>query len=640
MDDKEFEPKIVKKRKRSHNKNTKKSKNKKPPQWFLDYMEDDEEDTESESLSEEEQRPRRPRNAAISAREAIREELSKLHDSEDEDEDEDVVEYFEHDLKPLEDSIVKHIASLLGKDQREALLPKIERGVQKAFELFKDLLEEKFNSLFGSMPTSNLWKLGLGPNEIQEYAPMIRELRQGHEKDRVDIKRILDTKLEFEAKQKLLQMYDLLQNVDEYTPEYLALESAINSIIKVAEKSPLDTKQVAVLKQQEEELLKKVEKVLPLKARILNADMDDSRKAAIYEKYLTLAKNPEDSVTAASMEEWIEEALKTPFTKMAPSMLEKASAGECLLKLKEGFQSRLSELDAVLEPLLAIFNNRLHNPEQTPLVIGLIGSPGLGKTQIGKVIADVWEMPFQQISLGGVVDSSILDGQHPGWVGSSPGRFAKALQEMGVINGILFLDEIDKLGDTPNGLQVQYSLLHSTDPIQNKEFHDHYLGNRLPLDLSKCVIICALNRTVGIDPALLNRMSLIRIPDYGPAQKTRILKKHLFPEALEATGLTEEEVQLTESGCSRLLTRVEDYAGKEGGVRSLKAAIRMIVDKLALLIRVSPEEQEQLKLSYSVSSLPAGPNKSKELPVKISATVIDNLYHTEQEKGGWINMYL
>lgn len=366
-----------------------------------------------------------------------------------------------------------------------------------------------------------------------------------------------------------------------------------------------------------------------LRERILKADLDDQRKAVIYEEYETLQKITDGSITAVDIETWIEEALKIPFTKVKSTVLNTESPTECLLRLKNSFENHLSHMDRVVEPLLSVINNRLRNSESEPLVLGLLGSPGVGKTATGRAIAEAWDLPFQQISLGGMLDSSLLTGQHRGWVGSQPGRVVRALQQMGVINGILFLDEVDKLGKTSQGMEVQYSLLHLTDPTQNKEYIDNYLGSKLPIDLSKVIFICALNKTDGLDPALLNRMHIIKIPDYTSQQKTEIMVKHLFPEALKTASLTADDIILPTESCLEIQRVVEQQNGKEGGVRGIKRCLQVIVNKLSLLIG-SRRDNQSLGLSFNV--------EIQQLPIQINSEVIQELYKPDAPPK-WTNLY-
>ena len=611
----------------------KRCKSEEPPKWFKDFLEQqkDNEYMPDEEKSEENDKDDGEDDGEDDNDEDKDDGGDDKDDTEEEDDEYIPGDYFEEDTSQLRETITKHVLGAFTRDQRKALSSQVEQGVEKAFDTLKDLVNDNLDSLCGTTPTKNMWKLGMGPKGIKKYTSMLNEIRKDINNRKVTVQRILECKMDKEQKREVLKMFDILQSMELHSVEYQSYSLAINKLIEAGNRSKFTEEEMEAFSKKATELEKIISLDSPLKIRILSANVDDKRKAAIYEKYLLLVKTPDDSVTAASLEEWIEEALKTPYITMLPNPLDSETSGNCLVKLKNGFDEHLSDMEAVLEPLLTVFNNRMHNPSSESLVIGLLGSPGVGKTAVGEVIATVWGVPFQQISLGGIVDSSILDGQHPGWVGSSPGRFVKALQAMGVINGILFLDEIDKLGETREGLQVQYSLLHSTDPIQNCKFNDHYLGSRLPINLSKCLILCALNKKDGLDPALLSRMHIIKVPDYTNQQKTRIMVKHLFPKALKNVGLTKNDIQLPSDTCSCMQTLVEQNVEKEGGVRGVKACIRMIVDKLNLLLRISPEEKKQLKLTFDV-------NVSQK-PVVITEQVVKELYKPGDIKGVWQNMY-
>ncbi|KKL16876.1 hypothetical protein LCGC14_2491170, partial [marine sediment metagenome] len=414
------------KTKKPNNEPEQKRQKTEPPEWFKVFIaqqKSQEPDTGDEELNSDDED-----NRPVRASKRIARKSMAMSTDSDDDSDSDFIEYFEDDASKLRESVIKHTLSYLTKDQRAALSSEIAKGVNEAFDLFKDLVSETMEPLLDTLPTTNMWKLGMGPNEIKKYSAMLKELRTTRNMERITIQRVLEAKLEHEQKRKLLNLFDILKNLEPYSVEYLTLSSQIHAIIEAANSNKLSPEQLETLAKKELELKKIIGLDIPMRIRILTADMDDHRKAAIYEKYLLLQKTRDDSVTAANLEEWIEEALKTPYTQMQPNILDTEKPGECLVKLKEGFQQRLSEMDVVLEPLLTIFNNRMYNPTGGSLVIGLLGSPGVGKSKVCRVIADVWGLPFAQISLGGMLDSSLLDGQHPGWVGSGPGRFTKALQ--------------------------------------------------------------------------------------------------------------------------------------------------------------------------------------------------------------------
>ena len=537
-------------------------------------------------------------------------------------------QYFEKDVTAIKSTIINHVLDQLNKDQKEALEENIKRGIDLAVDQCNDLVKQ-FDPLVENKPTMNLWKLGLGSKDVKKYSRKLRKIRRVTP---VCIKDIIDAQIDLAEKQKLLSKFDQLQQLEPFTPEYVAFNQEIQSELEILKNSKVSSKRQKELKACEIRIKKILGADKTLKTRILDSPIDDSRKTAIYEKYILLQKTAGDSVTAANLEEWIETVLSTPFTTIVPSKLNSIN---CIIQLKQEFTKQLSGLENVLEPLLTIFNNRIYNPETASLVIGLVGSPGVGKSSICKVLSQVSGLPYYQISFGGMLDSSIIDGQHPGWVGATCGRFAKGLQQMGCINGILFLDEVDKLGETTHGLQVQYSLLHSTDPTQNDHFVDHYLGSKLPLDLSRTIIICAMNKTTGLDPALLNRMNIIHVPDYTTAQKTKIMMQHLFPLALANTGLKPVDITLPEESCNYIQNIVETAIGKEGGVRGVKMCISTIVDKLHLLLKTSSEERSRLNLTFKL------PGKLlREKPIVITREIIDELYKPKNKDSGNTFMYL
>jgi ATP-dependent Lon protease len=227
----------------------------------------------------------------------------------------------------------------------------------------------------------------------------------------------------------------------------------------------------------------------------------------------------------------------------------------------------------------------------------------VGKTAIAQAIAKAFDTKFQQISLGGMVDSSILDGQHQGWLGSAPGRMVRILQQMGICDGVVLFDEIDKLGETQHGKEVQYSLLHITDPIQNKEYHDHYIGPEIPIDLSKLICIYAMNKTDGMDPALLSRLPLINVADYECKDKIQILTKYILPGCLKNIGLKSDDVILSPEAAKYLIEHVETVRGKEGGVRNVKDALTVILNKINILLTLTPEQRMQMDCHFLFRSV-------------------------------------
>lgn len=205
-------------------------------------------------------------------------------------------------------------------------------------------------------------------------------------------------------------------------------------------------------------------------------------------------------------------------------------------------------------------------------IILLIGPPGVGKTSIGHSVADALGRAFFRFSLGGMRDEAEIKGHRRTYIGAMPGKLAQALKEVKVVNPVIMLDEIDKLGISFQGDPAS-ALLEVLDPEQNVDFLDHYLDLRL--DLSKVLFICTANQWDTIPGPLLDRMEVIRLPGYMTEEKMAIAKNHLWPKALKQAALKKSQLQLSDVALRRL---IEGYA-REAGVRQLEKQLKKIIRK-------------------------------------------------------------
>jgi len=229
-------------------------------------------------------------------------------------------------------------------------------------------------------------------------------------------------------------------------------------------------------------------------------------------------------------------------------------------------------LDDVKDRILEFLALGAYRGEVSGSILLLVGPPGVGKTSIGKSIADSLGREFYRFSLGGMRDEAEIKGHRRTYIGAMPGKLVQALKDVQVDNPVIMLDEVDKIGASFQGDPAS-ALLEVLDPEQNSEFLDHYLDLRV--DLSRVLFVCTANQMDTIPRPLLDRMDDIRLAGYLPDEKLKIATKHLWPRLLERNGVTKSKVNLTESA---IKTLIEGYA-REAGVRNLEKLLAKILRK-------------------------------------------------------------
>ena len=251
--------------------------------------------------------------------------------------------------------------------------------------------------------------------------------------------------------------------------------------------------------------------------------------------------------------------------------------------------------DRILEYIAVL---QLRGSLKSPILC-LYGPPGVGKTSLGKSIAEAMKRKYVRVSLGGLHDESEIRGHRKTYIGAMPGRIIKNIQKAGSSNPVFILDEIDKVTQNTINGDPSSALLEVLDPEQNNAFHDNYLD--LDYDLSKVLFIATANDLNTIPRPLLDRMELIEVSGYITEEKIEIAKRHLVPKELENTGLDklEDKPRFTKAALERI---IENYT-RESGVRQLekqinkamrKLALRQAMDKQLPYTKISPESLEDL----------------------------------------------
>ena len=228
-------------------------------------------------------------------------------------------------------------------------------------------------------------------------------------------------------------------------------------------------------------------------------------------------------------------------------------------------------------------------------ILCFFGPPGVGKTSLGKSIAEALGRKFYRVALGGVRDEAEIRGHRRTYVGSMPGAIISSLRKIKTSNPVILLDEIDKMGRDARG-DPGSAMLEVLDPAQNNKFTDHFLGT--PFDLSQIMFIATANTLDSIHPALLDRMDIIDIHGYSLEEKVEISKNYLVPRQIKENGLTDK---LIEYGDDELKTLIESYT-MESGVRNLERAIGSVARAVAYEYAVSkdPESFEKVTVDNAI----------------------------------------
>ena len=264
---------------------------------------------------------------------------------------------------------------------------------------------------------------------------------------------------------------------------------------------------------------------------------------------------------------YIETLLDLPWDKKSEDSMDLEEAWKIL---EDGHYGLKDVKERIME-FLAV--RKLTSGGKSPILC-LVGPPGTGKTSIAKSVAEALHKKYVRICLGGVRDEAEIRGHRKTYVGAMPGRITVALQQAGVSNPLMLLDEIDKTSSDYKG-DTSAALLEVLDPEQNSRFNDHYV--EVPQDLSEVLFIATANDMEGIPRPLLDRMEVIEVSGYTENEKEHIAREHLIPKQLEVNGIPKGKLTIQPAALRKMITLYT----REAGVRGLERTIGRICRKAA-----------------------------------------------------------
>jgi len=387
-------------------------------------------------------------------------------------------------------------------------------------------------------------------------------------------------------KQKLLKELSVKKRLTKAT-ELLIKETKIAELEREIEKKTQQKFNVGIKKnilrerkKQIEQELNKIDKKEMGEMGELEADIKKCKVSAEVKKKLErefgrLKDMGMMAPESSYIRTYLQTVLELPWGKLTDDNVDIKKASKILERDHYGLKD---VKDRVLEYLSVIkLKKRYKKPEGMGAnILCFVGPPGVGKTSIGRSIADALGRKFVRASLGGIRDESEIRGHRRTYVGAMTGRIVRALKDAGSMNPVFMLDEVDKIGADYRG-DPAAALLEVLDSEQNKEFEDHYLD--FPIDLSKVFFVLTANSLSGIPGPLRDRVEIIDFSGYTVSEKINIAKKYLVDKQLKVSGLRKNEINgLSDNNMLRYI--VEKYT-REAGVRSLERTIAQIMRKIA-----------------------------------------------------------
>src|SRR5438477_8429396 len=379
--------------------------------------------------------------------------------------------------------------------------------------------------------------------------------------------------LKLEQKQQVLEMFDVKARLEHLLSQ---LETEID-ILQVEKRIRGRVKRQMEKSQREyylNEQVKAIQKELgegeegadleEMEKKIRRAHMHkEARKKAESELKKLKLMSPM-SAEATVVRNYIETLVNLPWKKKSKISKDISTAQEILDKDHYG-------LEKVKERIVEYLAVQTRVDKMKAPILCLVGAPGVGKTSLGQSIARATNRKFVRMSLGGVRDEAEIRGHRRTYIGSMPGKILQNMSKVQVKNPLFLLDEVDKMGSDWRG-DPSSALLEVLDPEQNNTFTDHYI--EVEYDLSEVMFVATAN-TLNIPPPLLDRMEVIRLSGYTEDEKMNIALRYLLPKQIQATGLKEGEISVSDAAIRDIVR----YYTREAGVRALEREISKICRK-------------------------------------------------------------
>lgn len=426
----------------------------------------------------------------------------------------------------------------------------------------------------GASDITENWKEELTEEEIKKYEWIFNNL----EEMQLTVPKILRSNLSDKEKEEAINVL-----ANESNPQ---VHDNTARLIKKRKEVPIPLEQLQRYEELEKQLLRETADKMGMKYRILDLPMPSKFKRNVWDVYEQIRMLEAGQGDYHKHYEWLQWILQMPWGKFSatPVFRDSSELRKVITDLRVELDSKIYGMHKLKEEILLFCMdhflptsfNGVSRPKRGR-ILTIEGSPGVGKTHLIRTLAQCWGLPFVGIAAGGCKDASFWEGHGRTYEGAVPGRIVHAVKQLNSMNGIIYIDELDKLSDQSQ--DVSSALMHLLDETQNSEWYDKYFGD-VPLDLSNIMWILTINDRKTIHPVLRDRLHIVAAPDPTVSDKVATGQSILIPEMLTSNGLEVDEIEFPNDVLQHI---INSKTAKEKGLRAFKQCIEAIIQRVAYL---------------------------------------------------------
>lgn len=337
--------------------------------------------------------------------------------------------------------------------------------------------------------------------------------------------------------------------------------------------------------------------IAPLRFKLLKYNIPISTKNIILSKLEQFNNMSPGDSEYSKLSNWIKSLSQIPIDKYhLQNLTDIENITSYLINIRKSFDENIFGHKETKEQILRIIAQWISNPNSNGYVIGIQGSPGIGKTKLVKDgICKAMGYPMSFVSLGGISESCYLNGHNYTYEGSTYGKIVECLIKSKVMNPVFLFDELDKVSNTTKGDEIINTLIHITDPVQNDKYNDKFF-EEIDINLSKSLMIFTYNDENAINPILKDRMITIRVPGYNSKEKFTLCKDYIIPELLPQYNMNTNDIIFEDE----LLKKIIELHSGDEGMRNLKRIINDILSWINVMKYLS-YDGEKIQMPFNVS---------------------------------------